>query len=121
GLKNLELLDLTNTGVGDKTVKNVSTLHHLTMLDLTGSTITVDALKYLAQLPRLSELYLNDTRLKASDLKQTCFLPALKKLHLARLNLHEQLPQLPSHLQLLDLQSTSLTDSALSGIERLSH
>ncbi len=120
GLKNLEILDLTDSKVTDEGLKVVAGFKDLKELELSGTPVTDAGLLHLAELKKLEVLKLfHAENVKDAGLKS---LAGLTNLHELELNFTaingsglKDLATLTG-LQKLDLSGTPLTDEGLKNV-----
>jgi hypothetical protein len=82
---NLEVLQMANEDVTDRTLDNLRGLKRLYKLDLSNTQVTDDGLRALQDLPELRILYLNGTRITDDGIRQHVFpVESLTELSLLR-------------------------------------
>jgi hypothetical protein len=81
----LEVLQMANEDVTDRTLDNLKGLKRLHKLDLSNTQVTDDGLRVLKELPRLEVLFLNGTRVTDEGVRQNLFpIETLMELSLLR-------------------------------------
>jgi hypothetical protein len=83
-LKNLTILNLTDTGISNAGLKELAGLTNLTKLYLDGTWVSDDGIKRLAGLKSLTRLYLDETSVTDEGLKELAPLQHLTTLGLYR-------------------------------------
>jgi hypothetical protein len=81
----LEVLQMANEDVSDRTLDNLKGLKRLRKLDLSNTQITDDGLRVLKELPQLEVLYLNGTKVTDDGVRRDIFpIATLTELSLLR-------------------------------------
>lgn len=122
GLAQLQLLNLSGTGVSDQGLHNLSGCTGLRVLDLSRTKITPDAGSTLAALRLLRQLYLAGTPIDGTALRLLVRMPELSHLSLVQTKVSNadlaHLRGLPK-LTWLSLDGTRLDDGAIEHLREL--
>ena len=89
-LKDLRLLDVSQTAVGERGLRSVGKVKTLEILFMSTTTIGDDGIKHLAELTNLTTLFANQTRLTDAAAVQLAKLPKLNAVHLSETGLTDQ-------------------------------
>lgn len=115
-LASLQVLELTHTGVVDRSLLHISKMPNLIRLDLGYTHVTDDGVVDLKGTGNLKSLWLNDTRVKGKCLVTLSLLPRLVGLNLSNTPLEsgafEQCSFFPA-LKHLGVAKTKLSDADL--------
>ena len=121
-LKNLQVLDLTYTGVTDAGMKDLAGLKNLQTLWLSGTGVADAGLRELAGLNSLQALYLDDTKVTDTGTKELAGLKNLQTLDLHGTSVADPgLKKLATlkKLRSLNVERTHLTDAGLKELAGL--
>ena len=121
-LKDLQLLDISDTGVTGQTMSELSGLTSLESLDLSRTQVTDLELKQLARLKNLKELSISGTNVTDAGLKELAGLKNLQLLDLVRTGVTDagmvNLADV-NGLQVLCLAATHVSDFGVKNLNRL--
>ena len=89
-LKDLRLLDISQTSIGGLGLQSVGKAKSLEMLFMSTTTVGDDEIKNLAELTNLTTLFANQTRITDAAAVQLAKLPKLNTVHLSETRLTDQ-------------------------------
>ena len=117
-LKDLRLLDVSQTAVGERGLQSVGKAKTLEILFMSTTTVGDDGIKNLAELTNLTTLFANQTRVTDTAAAQLAKLPKLNAVHLSETGLTDQgIAQLAA----LPLRNVAFSGNAITdrGMEAL--